>query len=40
MHVGNAGPFLHKLTIARQGVKEISVCRVRIAKTYDEEQFG
>ena len=40
MHVGSAGSFLHKLTIARQGVKKISVCRVRIAKTYDEEQFG
>ena len=32
MHIGNAGPFLHKLTIARQGVKEISVCSVHIAK--------
>ena len=40
MHVGNAGPFLHKLTIARQGVKEIPVCRVRRAKSHDEEQFG
>ena len=32
MHVGNAGPFLHKLTIARQGVKEVSLCHVRIAR--------